>query len=68
VLAAALAPAHGALADWIGVGAALAVLGGLMILLAAVLRVKPVADVSAVPSGMAGLDRVGSYNEVQESS
>jgi hypothetical protein len=46
VLAAALAPILGGLADWLGVGSALAALGGLMVVLALMLRVEPAAEAS----------------------
>jgi hypothetical protein len=64
VLAAALAPVPGAFADRIGVGAALAALRGLTVVLAAVLRVRPGAEVSEA----AGQDPVGRHRELQKPS
>jgi MFS family permease len=54
VLAAALAPMLGGLADWFGVGAALATVGGLMVALSFLLRVQPVAVESSRPSIVEG--------------
>jgi MFS family permease len=51
--AALLAPALGALADWLGVGAALACLGGGMLLLALLFRVQAVERVEVERSGLA---------------